>query len=93
MINTPTNFVINLPLANVENSVFIDVNPVTKISMACRRQDGLIKVSFKAGETDTNFMTVYGNRFYNEQGINGTGMTIYAKSSVDSNALEIVVWQ
>ena len=93
MINVPTIFNIDLPIANVENSKFIDVNPVTKINMVCRRQDGFIKVAFRAGETDTNFITVYGNRFYNEQGISGAGMTIYGKSSVDNNALEIVVWQ
>ncbi|OHE76918.1 MAG: hypothetical protein A3F67_05130 [Verrucomicrobia bacterium RIFCSPHIGHO2_12_FULL_41_10] len=91
--NVPVIFNINLPVAGVLGSVYIDTNPVTKITMVSRRQDGNVRVAFADGEIDTNFLTVYGNMTFMEQHINGVGMTIYAKSSVNDNALEIVVWR
>ena len=88
---TPTIYNVNLTTVNTEYSQALP-SGTKKVDIKLRGLGALLKIAFTSGASGSTYITVpYGASLHLE-GVNLTGITVYAQSSTASQVLEIVSW-
>lgn len=80
-----------MPLADTEYSfnLFAD----TKQIMFKTRENSLLKFTFQAGQSNTNYITVPPGTSYTLSGVDPTiALVLYFQSTQDNETLEIISW-
>ncbi len=85
----------NIPMAiaNQEYSITLPINTL-KFTLRVRDSKGKLQLSWNAGETSTNYLTVGMGVTYSEDSLerNGTSRIIYVSSSTPDLTIELMSW-
>lgn len=89
-VSTPTITNVTTTLANTEYSYTFPNN--TKRFSLRTRGNAKLQLSFNAGQSGTNFVTVFAGSKHEEIGLNTTTITAYFRSNKSGEIVEILSW-
>lgn len=90
-VGTPTIFNVICPLAGSEYSQLLP-NNTAQVLLKSRNSQAKLQLSWKVGESLTNFLTISPGNIYMLENVKLSSKTIYFNSSKDNTIVEIITW-